>query len=384
MRLWTIIFVTLLAISANCQSDPVDDNKAYFYVGTYTAHLSPEDSARAGISLWSVHLDTGALALEKGPWTAVNPSYLSIAKDRKHLYSVNAVGDYRGTKSGYLTHYAIDLESMELTQISTVSSNGPGPAYLSVNKSGKHLFLANYGAGNIVAYPIASDGHLGLPTANVQHIGSSSNPRRQEAPHPHSIIQSPDSRYVFVPDLGLDRIKAYAFDNETGTLEPKPDLDVTTPSGSGPRHLVFHPSGKFAFCSLEMGNEVVAYRYADGTLTPLASYSTLPEDFQGDSTTAEVRVSPNGKHVYISNRGHDSIAAFRLDRDTGTLEQIQIISTGGKTPRNFALDPAGRMLVVGNQQSDNMAGFHVDQDSGKLSPTGTFTTIPAPTYIRFY
>ena len=133
-----------------------------------------------------------------------------------------------------------------------------------------------------------------------------------------------------------------------------------------------------------MGNEVVAYRYADGTLTPLASYSTLPEDFQGDSTTAEVRVSPNGKHVYISNRGHDSIAAFRLDRDTGTLEQIQIISTGGKTPRNFALDPAGRMLVVGNQQSDNMAGFHVDQDSGKLSPTGTFTTIPAPTYIRFY
>jgi 6-phosphogluconolactonase len=255
---------------------------------------------------------------------------------------------------------------------------------LSLSTSGKHLLLANYGAGNIVAYPITSNGELAVATANIHHADSGTNPRRQEAPHPHSIIQSPDSHTVFVPDLGLDKIKTYAFDENSGTLKPRPESDVPTQPGSGPRHLVFHPSGRFAFCSLEMGNEVIAYRYANGTLTSLGSYPTLPEDFQGNSTTAELRVSPNGKHVYISNRGHDSIAVFKLDPTAGTLARVQIISTDGKTPRNFALDPTGSILVVANQQSDTLVSFRVDQDTGILSPTGNTATIPAPTYILFY
>lgn len=384
MRLWIIVIAALLASGASCQGDPVDDAKAYFYVGTYTAHLAPEASAKAGISLWSVTLDTGELALEKGPWAAVNGSYLSIGKDKRYLYSVNETASYQGKKSGYLTHYQIDPASMELASMGTVTANGSGPAYLSLDALGKHLFLANYGAGNIVVYPIEPNGKIGPATANVRHTGSGADPRRQEAPHPHSIITGPDNRYVFVPDLGLDRIKIYAFDSKTGSLGPIPESDIATPPASGPRHLTFHPSGKFAFCTLEMANEVAAYRYANGTLTHLRSYSTLPDDFQGDSNTAEIRVSPNGKHVYVSNRGHDSIAVFKFDPIPGTLERIQIIATGGKTPRNFALDPGGTLLVVGNQQSNTLVTYRVNPDTGMLSPTGKTAPVPAPSYICFY
>ena len=274
MRVSIFIAAILLSNITVGQRPTATDSKAYFYVGGYTSQLSPSESATAGITLWSIQTDTGKLTRELGPWAAKNTSYLCLSSDKRTLFSVNETGTYGGTKSGYLTRYGIDPATLAISDPQTVTSHGSGPAYLSVDRSGAYLLSANYGAGNVAAYQIKSNGTFGASTANIQHAGSSVNPSRQSAAHPHSIVASPDNRYVFVPDLGLDQIKVYSFDAALGTLTPKQHLDIETPPGSGPRHLTFHPSGQYAYCTLEMSSQLAAYRYSNGRLIALGQYKT--------------------------------------------------------------------------------------------------------------
>lgn len=381
IRLCAWLGVVMSVLVSNSSAE--ESGKTFFYSGGYTQQLSGDDAAKAGIALWSLDTKTGAMTQEAGPWPLVNPSYLVLTPKHEFLYSVNEVADFEGNKDGSLTAYSVDAKTHALTPLGAVSANGPIPAYISVDATGKHLVSANYTGGNVCVYLINDDGTLGEATANIQHSGTSVDAGRQEAPHPHSAVVSPDNKFVFVPDLGLDIIKAYAFDTDKGTLTPAPKLDVPTLKGTGPRHLTFHPSGKFAFCSLEMGNRVVSYRYANGQLTKVGDYSSVPESIEGKSYTSEVRVSPNGKFVYIANRGHDSIAGFKLDEATGELTRIQIQALAGDWPRHFAFDPSGKIMIVANQKSDQFESLYVDTDTGMLSATGKFGAFPAPAFVCF-
>ncbi len=365
------------------QTMSVESAQQAFYLGTYTTKLGHVDGKAKGISLWSFDTESGALKKKAGPWPIVNPSHLCTSPDGRYLYSISETSDYEGREDGYLTTFKIESGTGELRELDTISSQGVGPAYVSLDQSGRYLFSANYVAGNIVVYPRNRNGTLGEPTANIQHTGSSINPDRQEAPHPHSILASPDNQFVLVADLGLDQIKVYSFDESDGTLEARPTLDTEVPGGAGPRHLAFHPSGKYVYLTLEMSSQVAAYQYQDGKLTLIDIYSTLPPRFSGSSSNAEIRITSNGRFLYASNRGHDSIAAFKIDVASGELSFLQTISTQGKTPRNFGIVPGDAFLVAGNQDSHTMLSYHIDPEKGTLRPTGKRIASPSPVLFHF-
>jgi len=233
--------------------------------------------------------------------------------------------------------------------------------------------------------PVRGGGSLGSACAFVQHHGSSIDPRRQAGPHAHSVTLDPTGRFAFVPDLGLDKLVIYRFDALRGTLHPNatPSLDVEP--GAGPRHLAFHPDGRFAYLVNELGSTVAALSYdgSAGTFERLQTVRTLPEGHRGESTCADIHVAPSGRFVYASNRGHDSIAIHRIDAQRGTLDLVGHHATNGKTPRSFAIDPAGRFLVAANQDSDSIVSFRIDADSGKLQPTGQAAHVPTPVCVKF-
>lgn len=376
---------SLLALTA-CQSprqQRTDSMTSHFYLGTYSTKLGHVDGKAKGITYWSLDNQTGALKKEAGPWPIVNASHLCTSLDGRFLYAISETSSYDGREDGYLTSFSINPQTGDLTELGTTSSHGVGPAYVSMDRSGDYVLVANYLAGNIVVYPRLKSGVLGSPTANIPHSGSSVNPNRQEAPHPHAIVASPDNQHILVPDLGIDKIKVYEFDDKTGTLEPQPTRDVTVPAGAGPRHLVFHPNGDYVYVTLEMANQVAAYQYQDATLTLVDIYSTLPPGFSGGNTNAELRITGNGQFLYASNRGHDSIAAFKINTATGELTLIQTVSTQGRTPRNFAIDPSDQFLVVGNQDSHTILSYRIDDATGELSTTGNQTAAPSPVLFHF-
>lgn len=355
----------------------------HFYLGTYSTQLGHVDGKAKGISYWSIDLESGGLSKEAGPWPIVNASHLCTSLDGRNLYAISETSEYEGKEDGYLTSYGVDPKNGHLESLGTISSQGVGPAYVALDQSGRFLLLANYVAGNVVVYPRGKKGRLQPPSANIQHSGSSINPDRQEGPHPHSIITSPENDFVLVADLGLDKIKVYGFDEETGELTPQSDRDVSVPAGSGPRHLAFHPSGHYVYLTLEMSSQVAAYRYNQGQLTLVDLYSTLPPTFSGSSSNAELRITSNGRFLYASNRGHDSIAAFTINADSGELTFVHTISTQGKTPRNFAIVPGDKLLVAGNQDSHSILSFHIDQESGRLTSTGKKAATPSPVLFHF-
>ncbi len=336
------------------------------------------------ISVWGVDLETGEVARKGIGQPIVNPSYMCVNADENFLYSVSERNNFEGRADGSLSSFRIDPRDGGLTLLNTVSSQGAGPAYVSLDRTGRFLLSANYGAGSVAVHPIGENGSLGDATATVQHSGSSVDESRQGAPHPHSIVTGPKNEHAYVPDLGLDRVKVYGFDVEDGSLSPIPEKDVVTPPGSGPRHITFHPGGTFAYVTFELTSQLAAYAYDDGALREIGIYDMLPPEFEGSSWSAEVRVSADGRFVYASNRGHDSIAVFRIDPDSGALTLVQRASTLGETPRNFALDPSGRVLVVQNQSTENLVTFHVDQGTGMLRPTGHEVGIGQPGMICFF
>jgi 6-phosphogluconolactonase len=375
-----LIVAATAAPAGEPRAESAKSDKTSVYVGTYTQRGSK------GIYLAHLGLSSGELRLDGLAGEVVNPSFLAIHPNRRFIYAIGEVGQFAGGKGGAVSAFAIDPESEKLTLLNQKSSRGPGPCHVVIDKSGKNALVANYGGGSVACLPIGEDGWLGDATSFIQHQGSSVNPQRQKGPHAHSINLDPANRFAFAPDLGLDRIKVYAFDAARNTLTPHDPSASVTP-GSGPRHFDFHPNGRFAYAINELASTITAFQYEGdrGLLQTIQSaVSTLPDGFDGKNTTADIHVHPSGKFVYGSNRGHDSIAIFAVDSTTGKLTAIGHQSTQGKTPRNFGIDPSGAYLLAANQDTDNVVAFRIDAATGKLRPTGQSIHVPMPVCVKFF
>ena len=373
---WIIALTTLFGISQPISAQ--DAGKVRVYFGTYT------NETTKGIYLSTLDTATGKLSPAELAGEVKNPSFVSIHPSRKFLYAVSEISDFDGKRVGGVSAFQIDGATGRLKLLNQQSSVGAGPCHLVVDAAGKNVLAANYGGGSVCVLPIGEDGKLSPASSSIQHQGSSVNKQRQEAPHAHSINLDPANRFAFAADLGLDKVLIYKFDGGKGMLTANdPPAGIVAP-GSGPRHFAFHPSGKYAFVNNEMTSSVTAFAYdpAQGSLTDIHTLSTLPEPTPGNST-AETVVHPSGKFVYVSNRGHDSLAMFQCDEATGKLTPIGHQSTGGKTPRNFNIDPTGRYVLAANQSTNNVVVLKIDLNSGKLTPTGNSIDVGSPVCVRF-
>jgi 6-phosphogluconolactonase len=352
---------------------------AFVYIGTNTGGKSK------GIYLYKFSAATGKLTPLGLAAESDNPGFLAVDPSRRHLYAVNEIGNYQGKSTGSVSAFAIDPASGRLSLLNRVASGGSGPTHLAIDKTGRFVLAATYGAGSVALFPILSDGRLGRALVVLPHTGHSVDPGRQKEPHAHSVYFAPDNRAAISADLGTDQIYIYRFDAGKGTLAPSDPPYVSVAPGSGPRHFAFDSQGRFGYVIQEMASTITAFAYdaAKGELHSIQTVSALPADFKGSSTCAEVFLHPNGRFLYGSNRGDDSIAVFAVDAEKGTLTPIENVSTEGKTPRSFALDPAGRYLIAANQQSESLVVFHVDPETGRLTPTGEKEDCASPTCVLF-
>ena len=348
----------------------------FVYAGTYTKTKSK------GIYVYRFQPATGKLAALGLAAESVNPSFLAVDPSQRFLYAANEAGEGGNAASAF----RINPQTGQLEFLNKVTSRGDMPCHLVVDKTGKMLIVANYGSGSVAAFPIQPDGRLGEASAFSQHAGSSVNPQRQQGPHAHAVVLTPDNKFVLCPDLGLDRVFVYRIDPAKGSLALSNPPFATVKPGSGPRHLAFHPNGKFVYVINELASTMTTYAFqaAAGTLNEIQTLSTLPADFTGRSSTAEVEVARSGRFVYGSNRGHDSIAVFAVDAKSGRLTLVENTPTQGKTPRNFALDPSGAYLFAANQNTDNIVLFRVDPKTGRLEPSGEVVNdVGAPVCVVF-
>ncbi|MBL9123774.1 MAG: lactonase family protein [Planctomycetaceae bacterium] len=377
---WVVLLVGAQATAAPAEKNVADQSPIRVYFGTYTGGDSK------GIYFAELDRKTGEISAPRLAAEAVNPSFLAIHPTQKFLYAVGEVSDFNGKKSGGVSAFAIDPQSGALRLINQHPSGGAGPCHLTVDATGRDVLVANYGGGSVACLPIQSDGSLKPPSSFVQHAGSSVNPQRQAGPHAHSINLDANNRFAIAADLGLDKLLVYRFDAERGTLEPNDPPAVALPAGGGPRHFAFHPTGKFAYACNEMLSTVSALAYdpEKGVLTELQTISTLPEGGHAGNSTAEVRVHPSGEFVYVSNRGHNSIAMFAVDAQSGKLTPLGQESTRGQVPRNFNIDPSGRYLLAANQDSANVVVFAIDPAKGTLRPTGSEIQVSRPVCVRFH
>jgi 6-phosphogluconolactonase len=345
----------------------------WVYIGTYTGPQSK--------GIYAAKFDAGTGKLEE-PILAGElnrPSFLAIHPNRKYLYAVSETGN------STVSAFEIDPKTGTLTLLNTVPAKGSSACHLVVDQTGKSLVVANYGNGSVSVFRVGADGRLSESTAQVQHSGSGPDKSRQRGPHAHAVVLSPDNRFVFVPDLGMDQILTYRLDPAQATITAHDPASVTVPPGSGPRHFAFHPNGKFAYSVNEMKSSVTAFSYdkAKGALTSLQTIANLPDDFSGTDNSAEIGVDSAGKFLYASNRGHDSITIYRIDGSKGTLTTVDRVSTQGKTPRGFKIDPTGGYLIAGNQDSGSVVVFKRDAATGKLTPTGQTVSVGSPVCIDF-
>jgi len=373
-----LLFALLLAAFGSAASGKRAD-KYLVYVGTYT---EPQSHSK-GIYAYRYDTSSGKLNSLGLAAETVNPSFLAVHPNRRFLYAVNEVADYLGKSSGAISAFSIDAATGKLKLLNQVSSLGADPCYISVDKTGRFVLVANYTGGSVAAFPVLADGRLGEASAFVQHAGHGTNRERQEGPHAHSIDLSPDNRFAFVDDLGLDELLVYRFDAEKGTLTPNDPPFVRLDAGAGPRHFALRPDGKFAYVISEMQSSVTAFSYDTGAFRRLQTLSTLPKDFTAHNDDAEIEVHPSGKFLYASNRGHDSIAVFTIDQAKGTLTLVEHVPTGGKEPRHFEMDPAGKRLLVENQKSDDIVVFRIDEKTGRLTKTEDKLDVGAPVCVKF-
>lgn len=361
---------------------PSPAHESLVYVGTYT------QTSSKGIQVARFDSATGRLGEFTLAAEAVNPSFLAISPNRRHLYAVSesAGASFNGRPTGTVSAYSLDPITGALGLINTTPSAGPGPCYLSVTPNGSHVLVANYGGGTVALLPVRADGGLDGPSYVDQHEGASIHPTRQTAPHAHSINPSPDGRFAFAANLGTDRLYTYRIDATKHILVPAHPASISVEPGAGPRHLAFAPGGRFAYVINELANTlgVFAVDPADGSIKSVQTVPLLPSGFAGESTAAEVAVHPSGRFVYGSSRGHDSIAVFQVDPANHLLSLVEHVSAGGRNPRHFAVDPTGRWLIVANQKSDSLIVFAIDAENGRLKPTGQTVSIAMPVCVRFH
>jgi len=371
----SFILLPLAALAAPSSSK----SPLLVYIGTYTGPKSQ------GIYVSRFDPLNGSLSSPQLAAELKNTSFLAVAPTGKYLYAVEEVGESADKSTGYVVALRIRDESGKLEVLNKKTSGGSGPCHLAFDAARKCVLTANYGSGSISVLPVNSDGSLGEPSATIQHQGSSVNPERQTGPHAHFISTDPASRFVLACDLGLDKVLVYRLEPSTLLLTLNDPPSISMRPGSGPRHLVFHPNGRFVYVINEMRSTltVCSYDPLKGALTALQSVSTLPPSFKGHNTCAEVQVHPSGKFLYASNRGHDSLAIFSIEPDSALLTSLGHQFVEGKTPRHFTLDPTGAWLLAGNQDSNNIMVFRVDTGTGKLTPTGNPIELGSPACAVF-
>ena len=347
------------------------------YIGTYT-----EDDPATGIHLARFDDVTGSLSRIGGIDAGPNPSFLAIHPKGHTLYAVNEVTEWEGHPAGGVSSFDISPVTGELTRLNRQSSAGAAPCYVSVDRAGRAVLVANYVGGSIAVLPLA-DGSLAKASHVVQHSGKGPNAERQGGPHAHCIVTDPSNRYALAVDLGVDRVLLYRLSEDGHSLQHVTDA-VLTP-GAGPRHLAFHPTLPLVYVANELDSTVSSFRFdaGRGALLPVETIATLPRGWSGTNFPADIHLDSAGRHVYVSNRGHNSIAMFHVAERTGRLTMAQAIATEGDWPRNFSLDPTGSWLLVGNQRSGSIVVLRRDQDSGRLSPTSHRLTVPRVACVRF-
>ncbi|MBZ0300907.1 MAG: lactonase family protein [Anaerolineae bacterium] len=353
------------------------------FVGTYTTRVPHTRSISDGLYAYRLDMSSGALSFASKYSGIDNPSYLAVDPGQRYLYAVSEVANSEGRSGGALNAFRIHPEDGALTLLNGQSSHGVGPCHVWVDHSGEWVMVANYGSGSAAVYPVNADGSLAEASDTVQHSGSGVNPQRQEGPHAHCIMTDPTGDYVLISDLGLDKVMVYHFDRHTGKLTAGTPGQVTP--GQGPRHLDFHPSGRYCFLINEMGCTITVFAYEAGKLREVQNISTVPDGFVDENTTtAAIHVSPDGRFVYGSNRGHDSIAMFAFDTAAGQLTALGHVSTQGNTPRDFMIDPTGTFLLAANQDSNTIVTFRIDSASGRLTPTGHVAQVPTAVCLKAF
>jgi 6-phosphogluconolactonase len=373
---------SLLIAAALSFAPPPDEGPTRVYIGTYT-----DGGKSKGIYTFELDPKTGAVSSPKLAAETPSPSFLALHPSGKFLYAANEVDRFQGRAGGLVSGFAIDAADGTLSKLNHAATRGEAPCHLAIDRAGGTVLVANYGGGNVAAIPIGPDGRFDDAKAAYFHQlqGQGPNRERQEKPHAHWIDLDASNRFAIAADLGTDSLWVFRFDPTKGTLTPNDPPSAKVAPGSGPRHFVFHPDGHHAFVNNEMASTVTAFNYdpEKGMLKTLQTLSTLPDGFQGDNSTAEIAVHPNGRFLYVSNRGHDSLAIFSIDKTSGKLEAIGHARTGGRTPRNFAIDPTGRWLLAANQDSDSVIVFQLDPDTGRLSPTDHGARVPKPVCVVF-
>lgn len=368
-----------LVTSAAAQpaAKPLSPDDTLAYVGTFTKGESK--------GIYVFRLQTSGLEVSQNitlvplglAAETPNPAFLELDPKRRVAFAANDIHEFQGKPSGSVSAFAVDPTTGKLTLINQQASMGPAPCHLTLDRERRHLLVANCLGGSVAVLPVAADGRLGAPTSVVQHPGTK--------PHTHGVALSPDDQFAFACDMGLDRVMAYRFDAQKGTLAPAKVPAIALKAGSGPRHLVFRPDGRFAYVLGAKTNTVFAFAYdaKTGGLREVQASSTLPESFEGKSAAAEIAVHPSGKFLYVSNRGHESVVLFAIDADKGTLSFVEEQGTGGKTPRHFGMEPSARHLAIANQDSNTVLVCRVDRSNGRLKPSGVFASVPNPVCVKF-
>ena len=370
MKWFTIITLVLVALETAAGA-----GKYHVYFGSGTT----------GIFRSVLDPDTGELTEAKLVAKATRSGFVAIHPDGTHLYSIGKPAGDSGPRSGSVCAFKVEPSTGDLEFLNTQLTQSIGPCYLVVDPAGRNVLVAHYRGGSCAALPLAKDGSLKPVSSFHQHTGSSVDLRRQDTPHPHAIVLDAAGLHAFVPDLGLDQIRIYRFDPSSGTLTPNAPPFAAVKSGGGPRHFAFHPSGKLAYANLELSSEVTAFRYdaTRGTLAEFQTLSTLPDGFSGKNANAGLCVTPDGRFLYVSNRGHNSIAQFSIDPDSGELSPLGYESTQNVVPQAIKLDPTGRCLIVTDKNSGDVDVFKIDSKTGQLACTGHAINVPKAGSIAF-
>lgn len=370
-----VLSTILMSLASNESSATAEPDKYFLYVGAYT------ETDEQGIAIYQFDAISGGLKYVGTVKGIKNPSYLAIHTKANLLVVVNEVGGQNIT--GMVSSFSIDPGTGMLKQLNQVPSLGADPCYVSIDHGANMALVANYSSGTVASFPIQSNGTL-MEGTMIQHSGSGPDKSRQSAPHAHSITFDKKYGYALAADLGIDKVITYALDNTQSKLVQQGEFALTP--GAGPRHIDFHPNQKFAYIINELNSTITACTYdpKTGKLSGIESVTTLPADYSGENSCADIHISKDGRYVYGSNRGHDSIVVFKIDQSTGKLALVSHHSVKGKTPRNFMIDPTGKFLLVANQGSDNIVVFKIDAATGKLISNGVEVNTPKPVCLKMY